>query len=407
MGFRITNTESAAKVVASQKSKKMLGKDNLELNKEYVLLFPKKNNKVVVSGIVGRGCSHKDLGFTFARIADSQMEVNEETGRIKDNSGMGTWAMLSNILYKASQRKEEKEAEQNAINMANLTGAKVDDVALRQQLEKIDIAYNGRPKVGDEQAILPSRSRLVSSSVQFSIFTEAVLIPLDKELKPEFDKASGVEVSLSPTKVEQINGILKNSNYNNMDDPDGFLEIKFSYMGKDRKEAGKNKYMGVEPAVRKVNFSKDDNGEYVDNGTRMIAHLLNNTSHSDEMMFSRSGTVSFAKTSADLEAAMRKFLASNKILSAYIDLEAEDVKRNAKTIMDLNCVFGKDTKQYKELLEIIQEQEADSDEQQEEDTVSADLNKLKEAKDTEELEEAMKGNEELASMISDDEISDI
>jgi uncharacterized protein (DUF1778 family) len=405
MAIKITSTREAVKVQASQRSKQVLGKKVLELGKEYALLFPKKGNEVVVSGIVGRNTNYDALAISFGRIMENQMDINEETGRIKDKSGMDRWAALSSILYKASEAKEIKEKEEEAKSLAEKTGSSIDERALEQAIEKVREAYNGKKKQGDEKEVLPTKQRLVGSRVDFSIFTEALLIPLNKELKPEFEKAVGVEVKLSIAKQRQINAILDNPVYHDVNDPDGFLEIKFSYIGKDTKEAGQNKYQGVEPAVRKVNLEKDADGKYKDTGVESITHLLNDVSHDSELMFNRAGTVSFANTSADVEAAMRKFLANNRMLPLYIDFEDEMTIRHAKDIIELGCVFKPDTRQYKELLAIVEEQK-DAIDKLEDDSITGDIAEVAKSKSTKEVVDKVDSNEELKNMV-EDEVEDI
>lgn len=406
MGIKIKSTRSAEKVIASQKNKQSLGKNNLELGKEYILLFPKKDNEVVVSGIVGRSCNFEELGISFGRLTDDQMEYNEETGRIKDNSGMLRWAALSSILYRAAKAQDIEKKKEEARLLSEKTGTPIDENALAQAIEKVNVAYDGKPRQGDEAAVAPTKQRLISSKVDFNVFTEAVLIPLDKHLKPEFDKALSVEVRLSNTKIKQLNAILDDPNYNDESDPDGFLEVKFSYKGTDRKEAGKNAYLGVESAVRKCDFSKDGDGNYIDSGIKSIAHLLSDTTHDDELMFSRAGTVSFAKTAADVEAAMRKYLSNNRILPLYINMEDELTKKHAKDILDLGCVFGQGTKQYNELLAIIEEQEGNISDNEDE-TLTGEISKLTEAKSARDIETAVSSNKELEDLVGNDEIADI
>lgn len=406
MSIRITNTREAVKVQASQRSKQSLGKKVLELGKEYVLLFPKKDNEIVVSGIVGRNCDYNSLNISFGRIVDSQMNINEETGRIKDNSGMQKWANLSNILYKASMAREISDKKDEAVKVADKTGSVVDEGALSQAINNVVLAYEGQKRQGDQAGVMPTKQKLVSTKVDFSIFTEAVLVPLDKQLKPEFDKAIGVEVRLSSTKQKQLNAILDDPNYNNMDDPDGFLEVKFSYKGADAKEAGKNAYLGVETAVRKIDLTVDNNNEYVDPGVKTITYILSDTTHDHEVMFSRAGTVSYAQTAADVESAMRKYLANNRMLPLFIELEDESVARHAKDILDLGCVFKEGTKQHTELLNIIEEQQGK--EVVEDETITGGVKDLMGAKSTKDVEKIVGDDEELKSMIEDgDEIEDI
>lgn len=408
MAIRITSTRQAQQVQSSQRSKQSLGKKTLELGKEYAILFPKKDNEIAAAGIVGRTCDYDSIGVGFGRIADSQMDINPETGRIKDNSGMQRWASLSNILYKAAMAKEISDKTDEAKKIAEQTGSSIDEAALSQAIAKVKLAYEGQPRVGDEAAIMPTKQRLVSSSVNFSIFTEAVLIPLDKQLKPEFDKAIAVEVRLSNTKQQELNTILDNPSYHDVNDPDGFLEIKFSYTGKDAQAAGKNSYQGVEASVRKVNLAKDADGAFIDSGTKSITHLIKDTTNNYDIMFSRAGTVSFAQTAADVEAGMRKFLANNRMLPLYIDLEDEATKRNATNLIELG-IFREGTKQYNELQLMIEEQKANDAAAAPVEELPAEAADLLKAKSTQEVQNVASGNAELQGMLKegDGELADI
>lgn len=408
MAIRIMSTRQAQKVQSSQRSKQSLGKKTLELGKEYTLLFPKKDNEIAAAGIVGRTCDYDSLGVSFGRISDSQMDINEETGRIKDNSGMQRWAQLSNLLYKAAMAKEISDKTDEAKSLAEKTGGSIDEVGLEQSIAKVKLAYEGAPRQGEEKAIMPTKQRLVSSSINFSIFTEAVLIPLNKELKPEFDKAIGVEVRLSNTKQQELNTILENPSYHDVNDPDGFLEIKFSYTGKDIQEAGKKSYQGVEASVRKVDQTKVDN-MYVDPGVKSISHIIKDTTNDYDTMFSRAGTVSFAQTAADVEASMRKYLSNNRMLPLYINFEEESTKRNAKVLLDLG-VFKADTNQYRELEAMIAEQEAaetsQEDSPENDGSLPAEAQELLNAKSVAEAQAAIQSSEELKGIVKE-EIGDI
>lgn len=404
--MKMVNLRQVKRSMSSQKNKQPLNK-KLELGKEYVLLFPKKDNELVAAAIVGRACSYDDLGMSFGRLSDKQMEVNEETGRIKDKSGMQAWANLSSILYKAAQLKEIEEAKEEAQKVADKTGSPVDRTSLSQTIDKINAKYEGIPKQGDTPAQAPTANRLVSSRISYDVATEAVLVPLDKELHPEYDKAVAVEVKLRETKITQLLDNLDNPNYNDKDDPDGFLEVRFSYKGKDKKEAGKNNFVGQEKSVRKINQEKDSNGKYVDPNVESIKGVLSSVTNDYDVMFSRSGAVSFAKTAADVETAMRKFLSTNRLLPLYIDMEDEMTRKNAKLILDLGCVYNVGSPQYETLKAMIEE---DSEEvESTEHEVTADVEKLYEAKTVREFDDLAKGNEELAAMMNgdDDEIKDI
>lgn len=403
MTIRITSTREAQKVQSSQRSKQSLGKKTLELGREYTLLFPKKNNEIAAAGIVGRTCDFDSVGVGFGRIADSQMEINPETGRIKDNSGMQGWAQLSNLLYKAAMAKEIFDKTEEAKKIAEQTSSPIDEAALAQAIAKVKLAYEGAPRQGEEKAIMPTKQRLVSGQVNFSIFTEAVLIPLDKHLKPEFDKAIAVEVRLSNTKQQELNTILDNPGYHDVNDPDGYLEIKFSFTGTDAKEAGKKSYQGVEESVRKVDLTKVD-GVYVDAGVKSISHLIKDTTNDYDIMFARAGTVSFAQTAADVEAGMRKYLANNRMLPLYIDMEDEATKRQASNILNLG-VFKDNTKQYAELQAMVEEQKANA-EPAEDETITGEVTNVLNAQSTSQVQAAVGSNEELKRM-AEDELADI
>lgn len=410
MAFKITNTGEAVKAQATQRSKTALGKKVLNQNTEYTMLFRKKNNSVAVAGMVGHNTNYDLLGMSFVRIPDKLMEVNEETGRIKDISGLNDWATLSSILFNAAKAKEISDAKEEQQKLADGTGTEIDTIALEQAIDKIKLLYDGRKKQGDEDAIAPKRQRLLSYSIDFNIFTEAVLIPLDGELKPEWDKAVCVEVQLNPVKQRQINTILANSKYHDINDPDGFLEIKFPYLGDTPQTAGKNAYLGVEHNVRKVNLEKAEDGTYIDPNVQSIAYKLNDTTNDHDLIFSRSRAVSYANTPEDVIAAIKRYLSVNKTLPLFIDLKSDAVKNAAKELINLDCVFRKNTKQYKELLQIVEDAEKEGKvaEAPEED-LTASLAKISEVTNTHEMEDLLNSDEELIKHQGEDtdEITDI
>lgn len=398
MKVKITGTKNASVIVASQRGKKSLGKI-LELGNEYTLLFPKKDNDVVMSGIPGRNACYDDLGIGFVRIPEDMMELQEETNRIIDKSGMNKWGILSSLLYSASKARDIEMSKQEAKKAAEMTGDPIDERALEQTINGIILDYDGAAKTGNSEAVLPKKQRLLSPSVDINLFTEAIIIPLNKDLEPIWDKASAVEVQISPAKLNQLSDIVKSKVYNNFDDPDGFLEVKFSYKGTTKNDAGKNKYAGVEDKVRKVNFQKNDDGTYIDPQVESNRGLFTSISNDSDIIFSRSGVVSFAKTPAELEAAMRKYLSTHRVLPAYIDLEDEKTKKFAKTLAEFG-LFSEDSKKYKELMAIIEEQEQDTVVEDVIEELDKGVKELSNSKSVSEANQVLTNNPNVAEKVS-------
>lgn len=356
--IKITGAKSAAAIKASQQGLQVIGK-TLELGKEYTLLFPKliedgvRQDDIAMAGIIGRTTSFDDLRMSFVRIPDKDLEQNSETQRITDKSALRKWGVVSSILYKAAEFRDIENAKRDAADAAERQGVAVDETALAQAIENIRVQYNGRKSDGQNASVLPTKRRLIKSGTpDILLFTEAIIIPLDGELKPEWEKAQAVEVTISNAKLKCLQEILKRPAYN---DPESdFYEVKFSYVGKDKKEAGGNKYTGLEAVARKVNMTKDAEGKFVDQNVQSIASKLAFIAHDGQTIFNRSNQVTFAKTPEDFEAAIRKFLADakNNILTTYIDMESDQVKKGA-SILDELKIFNENSKQYKELQEVI------------------------------------------------------
>lgn len=358
MGITISSLGQAAKYQSAQKSKARFGAKNLVLGKEYELLFRKNNGDVIVSGMAGRQANFDELGIGFVRLFDDQLEENPETGRITDRSSMRQWSIISSILFHAAEKMEIEEFEENAKKTASRSGVLLNPATLEQGIEDIHNHYHYNKDSGVKAEDM--RRPLLSAGIQFNIITEVLVVPLIKDNgnAPDYKNARVMEISLSPAKQRQIAEVISNPVYNDMDDPDGFLHVKFSYIGTNAQEAGKKEFQGLESVVRKVNLAKDADGVYVDAGVASIAPMIDSIAKTSEAIYISSNAVAYASTTADLDVAMKKYL-SNCILLTYVDFTSDIVKKNATMLKDWG-IFNPESKQYKELLEVIANEGEDS-----------------------------------------------
>lgn len=350
MGITISSLGQAVKYQSAQKSKARFGSKNLVLGKEYELLFRKNNGDVIVSGMAGRQANFDELGIGFVRLFDDQLEENPETGRITDRSSMRQWSIISSILFHAAEKKEIDEFEEDAKKTAARSGMPINPATLEQGIEDIHNHYHYNKDSGVKAEDM--RRPLLSAGIQFNIITEVLVVPLlkDNGNAPDYKNARVMEISLSPAKQRQIAEVISNPVYNDMDDLDGFLHVKFSYIGANAQEAGKKEFQGLENVVRKVNLAKVD-GVYVDAGVASIAPMIDSIAKTSEAIYISSNAVAYASTTADLDVAMKKYL-SNCILLTYVDFTSDIVKKNATMLKDWG-IFNPESKQYKELLEVI------------------------------------------------------
>lgn len=350
MGITISSLGQAVKYQSAQKSKARFGSKNLVLGKEYELLFRKNNGDVIVSGMAGRQANFDELGIGFVRLFDDQLEENPETGRITDRSSMRQWSIISSILFHAAEKKEIDEFEEDAKKTAARSGMPINPATLEQGIEDIHNHYHYNKDSGVKAEDM--RRPLLSAGIQFNIITEVLVVPLlkDNGNAPDYKNARVMEISLSPAKQRQIAEVISNPVYNDMDDLDGFLHVKFSYIGANAQEAGKKEFQGLENVVRKVNLAKVD-GVYVDAGVASIAPMIDSIAKTSEAIYISSNAVAYASTTADLDVAMKKYL-SNCILLTYVDFTSDIVKKNAIMLKDWG-IFNPESKQYKELLEVI------------------------------------------------------
>lgn len=377
MGCMISSLGQAVTYQSAQKSRARFGSKTLTLGKEYELLFRKRAGDVVVSGMAGRQANFDVLNVGFVRLYDDQMEENPETGRITDKSSMRQWSVVSNILYRAAERMEIEEFEEKAKLTAKRTGMPLNQATLDQGIADIRDHYkfNKDSGVKAEDMAKP----LLSNGIQFNIVTEVLVVPYNKDNAnaPEYNNAKVMEISLSPAKQRQIAEAIANPNYNDVEDEDGFIHMKFSYIGANSKEAGKKEFQPLEKVVRKVNLEKDDNGVYVDAGVASISSLISGMAKSAEAIYNSSNAVAYAATTADLDVAMKKYLA-NCILLTYVDFTEDIVKKNAEMLKDWG-IFNPDSKQYKELLEVIANAETDAVSKLEDEAKEAVENDVTEA----------------------------
>lgn len=360
MGIQLDNMQDCIMAIDAQKNNKSFGQA-VELGKEYSVIFRKKNGFPAVAGITGRNVDRDALGISFVRIPDDKLEQVGTTNSFRDSTISAKWATISNLLYKAAKAKEIADARDDAQKAADMAGVPIDELALSQAIEKIELAYEGRRAVDGVAAIQPTKRRLINSvgsKVEINVHSECVVVPLDSNMQPEYDKAVVAGIILRESRLRALSTIAGNPAYNDQNDPNGYMEVRFSCTGTDKKIAMRNPFVGVEKSVRKFNFDKDENGSYVDSHVTAILPKLSSITENAGIMRDRSSSSIWAGTVADLDAAMRKYLAANRVLPLFLDLNDDSVRRHAKTILDLGCVFREHSKQWEELKAIVDADEA-------------------------------------------------
>lgn len=399
----VTDIQSADAVLSAQKQRMMIGQA-LELGNEYVILFPLRSGSIVVAGLPSRSASFGPKSFARCKLQlGVDFEMDPETGKLKDISELKAWGRLSNLLYKAAQAKETADKLEEERRRCETAGTEFNEVSANQIIENVNILYNGAPAEEDKEAVYPKRKRILDS-ITVQMFTEAVLLPLDKDtLKPLWGKAVGVEIALTPGRIKQLKEILKTPAYSEVADPDGFLEVKFSYKGDKKNIAGQNKYVGVELDHRKVDLTKDEDGNYV-GPIKESQHVLNGTAHDPESIYNRSGTVSMAKPITEITAKLRQYIASNVTLFEYVDMTDESFRVSARDFYAAN-IFNPNTKQYRELEEIVIELNEEEGIEPEDTNVSDAIGKLANASSVADV--AGLSEEEIKDAMDDEDIVDI
>lgn len=288
---------------------------------------------LIAASIPGRSCNFDVCGTAFIKLNKEQIEYDENTKKLKDNSGLDAWAKIAKVLHAAecAQKKKLKELEAKAI--ATGTNTQLDTTKLNMEFEKLDIMYfGGKDSLG--KRVMPDVQPIISS-LQYKMTTQVLVIPMVND-KPDYEKAKTAYLELSNDRIAELINIIEDAKYCSIGDK--FLEVGYKFYGKDTKEAGRR--AKLEGITKEYRLSTVDPEGWATGGKRAIDRMVEGPTVVDtaELMAGRNINVSSKKSVSDIETAIRKYCATNPGVIANINVESDEVKYAAKALVEKGLV---------------------------------------------------------------------
>ena len=296
----------------------------------YRLLFPIQATEngerdVLIAAVPGRQLDYDKLGTSFVRLDDFEQT---EMGKIIDNSGLTPYARIARVFHTAEYENEKENARKEARELADRAGkTEIDAVGLNTKLTAIEEKYHG-DKQHKPQPIYPAVNPIIGG-VTITVATECLVIPLKSTGEPDWANVTTAAFDIRNRRAAQITALINNKDYC----PEGskFLEVGWTWAGKDSKEAGSNATLqGIAHELSlavKFPESWEANKDVVD--------MLPKNS---ESIAARNMTMSSRTTPKEVVELFKKYMLGHAITLTYINYEDEITKAAAKDIIDFGIV---------------------------------------------------------------------
>lgn len=329
MKILASGLKAATQVRNSQGSVRQLSKV-MTLGTSYRLLFPIQATEngerdVLIAAVPGRQLDYDKLGTSFVRLDDFEQT---EMGKIIDNSGLTPYARIARVFHTAEYENERENARKEARELADRAGkTEIDAVGLNTKLTAIEEKYHG-DKQHKPQPIYPAVNPIIGG-VTITVATECLVIPLKSTGEPDWANVTTAAFDIRNRKAAQITALINNKDYC----PEGskFLEVGWTWAGKDSKEAGSNATLqGIAHELSlavKFPESWEANKDVVD--------MLPKNS---ESIAARNMTMSSRTTPKEVVELFKKYMLGHAITLTYINYEDEITKAAAKDIIDFGIV---------------------------------------------------------------------
>lgn len=338
---------------------------NLTCGTKYRLFFPMAPNihgdmDIITASQPGRSLDAKKMRSVFVAIDDFDQT---STGKIIDNSGLGSLARISKVLFDAGCKAEKAKAKTQAQMEADTIGEELDATALNQKLKEIEVEYYGDMDARPNK-ILPSKNPLIGGLKVYAV-TEVLVVPMTSDDKPDWSKKWYASVELKNRKVAQLSSLIADKNY--YDGTSSFLEVSYDY-GRgttDKKIAGQNAtFNGVSKDMSFANQFPDiweaNKGD------------LDNLAKTAEAVGARNKSISMSRTVKEIVETFKKVVSQDKLALGNIDYEADITKAAAQDFIDLELVKSIPKVQEK-LLALLEAQKEEKKEKETETTVDAEM----------------------------------
>lgn len=293
-----------------------------------------------------------------------------ESGKTFDRGPCATYARISRILYDARYKRDCEAAEVQMVTDAKTMGTTINPVTLNDALTVIKEKYYGVKKNGIN---VPPNETAAIQPFKICMYTAGILTELDKDLRPDENsdqKGFCMELNgpkttqllaavskatierkekLTALKIKKAEGVElteEEKNYKHCLDR-GFIEVEYAYNGATKQLAGKSAafiYCGEASDSTEYKFKEF----WKKSKNSILPRLI----YDVETMMAKNNTLSRSATLDKVRAAFFEYCSKEAVLSAYVNLEDDSVKRSAGDILSLD-VFGANKAFTQRLQEIV------------------------------------------------------
>lgn len=284
--------------------------------------------------VPGRTGDYEIIGTSFIPYTDDMYDRDEITGAPIDKTPLGDWARIARVLFEAQCTREKRNAEAEAERTAKDAEQQVDVVSLNRALEGIELKYHGG-KAANGKDIMPDVSPAISSNIVFKISTRIALVKLNGQGVPDWKNAKYSVFEISKSRTDELITLLDNAQFFDMNTD--YLEVGYSYVGTDKKEAGKNaKFQGIAKTMSLETMFPNEWNAIGKDFVRNIA--VGMPQDQVDFMKSRNRAFKSGKTPSDAIQAYRKWCSTNQAVFTCINFDDEGLGRTAHLFLDNHLV---------------------------------------------------------------------
>ena len=301
----------------------------------------------------GRSLDYNVFGPSWVSYPEGGLE-ELNNGHFRDLTVLNMWARVARILLDAEYTYERRMAEIKANAEAEVSKKPIDEAALAIALKDLELKYKGGEK-SDGDKVKPEKFPIIGS-IQIAVVAQAYIIKYDADKKEaDWENSKVISFRCSKDKINELKAGLKFAQKSGLP----YVEFAYSYTGKDKQSAGRKAKLEV--------VKEEENSlahMFPEAWEREKDRILSSLSTDENVILSKSSAISSTITIDEVVSKMKAYCAKNVGILSNVDLESEDVKKNAEFMLD-NNIFVKTKDIIPKLEEIVakkKEERADKEE---------------------------------------------
>ncbi|MCM1440763.1 MAG: hypothetical protein NC131_16415 [Roseburia sp.] len=326
----------------------------------------------MLSYVVGRDLDFEVFNHVSFMTYKNEWFEAEDINSFRDKTGVDSYARIMRAAFEASCEKEKADAEEQAKQLAQQNGGKMDERALYRKLDNIDMKYHGRPAEDGVPRVYASVKPAIGG-LHGMLITECLRVPMKTDTNtPDWAQASYHYKRCSSQFIQQLIDIMDNPAYNR--EGSDYIEVVFKYgsEGQDKGAAGRE--ASFTPVSADLALEKLYPGEWEELGKPKVAGIAGGEREAQaaaEAVMKDAGFSNIRINPQELASTVKKWAANNLVIFTKLNMEAQETARAAKDLVSCGILDGlADIKAKVEQMAEEQGSGSDEEDAQEESTVS-------------------------------------